>query len=437
MDIKVSIILPSLNVVDYIRECLDSVLAQTLREIEILCVDAGSIDGTLEILQKYEKIDPRIQIIQCEVKSYGKQVNEGILKAKGKYIAIVDTDDFIATEMYDKLYNLAEVYSLDYVKADYDAFAVLKNGGRVWRTNKTLPVDPGMYGRVLVPRHYFSIFKDYNIWKGIYLKDFLIKHHIELNESSGAAYQDIGFVQQTLCLAQRAMYIDESFYRYRLNREGASTKKNEVVQFVYQEFTRLLDGEVFPKNMDRQVWKSVFYRLSMCFGCEYDKVLRIQDYQTNSVFLSQYYEWFKQRMQEAMAEGVFEFSVLEKSCKFELRLLLKSADSYADYKCIRDSVEREPIEQLTAKIQNRPIVIFGCGKYGKELCVALDAQGVEIVAFYDNNEKLWGTEFGGIKIQKPEKQDNEDIVYLVAVKKYGEEIRKQLETLGISCIVQV
>jgi glycosyltransferase involved in cell wall biosynthesis len=90
---KVSVILPSLNVVEYIEECLFSVINQTLKEIEIICVDAGSTDGTLDIIRKYQNLDTRIHLIQSEIKSYGKQMNMGVSAAKGEYVGIVETDD--------------------------------------------------------------------------------------------------------------------------------------------------------------------------------------------------------------------------------------------------------------------------------------------------------------------------------------------------------
>ena len=81
---KVSIIMPSLNVGSYIRECIESVLAQTLSDIEVLCVDAGSTDGTLEILEKYAKKDSRVRVIHSDRKSYGYQMNLGIQEANSE-----------------------------------------------------------------------------------------------------------------------------------------------------------------------------------------------------------------------------------------------------------------------------------------------------------------------------------------------------------------
>ena len=92
---KISVIMPSLNVGDYMEQCLSSVLNQSLKEIEVICVDAGSTDQTLDIIKKHQKNDKRIKIINSDKKSYGHQVNIGLKEASGIYISIVETDDYI------------------------------------------------------------------------------------------------------------------------------------------------------------------------------------------------------------------------------------------------------------------------------------------------------------------------------------------------------
>ena len=89
----VSVLMPSLNVAPYIRQCMESVIGQTLQEIEILCIDAGSADGTAEVLREYAGKDPRVTLLHSDVKSYGHQINMGLENATGEYIGIVETDD--------------------------------------------------------------------------------------------------------------------------------------------------------------------------------------------------------------------------------------------------------------------------------------------------------------------------------------------------------
>ena len=119
-DLQITVIIPSLNRVDSIRECLSSVMVQTLEQMEILCIDAGSTDGTLEILEECALQDKRIEVVQTERKSYGYQVNLGIRLAKGMYIGIVETDDSVDISMYQSLYEQAEKNAWpDFVKSGF------------------------------------------------------------------------------------------------------------------------------------------------------------------------------------------------------------------------------------------------------------------------------------------------------------------------------
>ena len=99
---KVSIIIPTYNVENYLRECMDSVTRQTLKDIEIICINDGSTDGSLEILKEYADKDPRIVLVDKENEGYGVGMNIGLDKASGEYIGIVEPDDFVPLNMYDK-----------------------------------------------------------------------------------------------------------------------------------------------------------------------------------------------------------------------------------------------------------------------------------------------------------------------------------------------
>ena len=124
--INVSIILPSKNVVNCIKECLNSVRNQTLSNIEIICVDAFSTDGTRDVLVQSAKEDRRIHIIDDSIGSTGYAFNIALKIASGKYIGIVETDDYVESNMFEVLYSAAEEFDLDYVKADFNAFMDIK-----------------------------------------------------------------------------------------------------------------------------------------------------------------------------------------------------------------------------------------------------------------------------------------------------------------------
>ena len=154
--IKVSVILPSLNVANYIRECIESTLKQTLREIEIICVDAGSEDGTRQILQEYVQKDNRVLVIDSNIKSYGAQVNMGIQAAKGEYVAILETDDYVLNDMYEKLYDAARKYKLEYVMADYISFFDDIDGSRKLFKLQPLSDTPEPYYEIFPAESYAS-----------------------------------------------------------------------------------------------------------------------------------------------------------------------------------------------------------------------------------------------------------------------------------------
>ncbi len=143
-------VLPSLNVASYIRECLESVTRQTLKDIEIICVDSGSTDGTLEVIREFEAKDPRVKVIVSDKKSYGRQMNLGFDAATGEYLGIVETDDWVVPNMYEKLYKIAKRNQLDFVKADFYRFTVNPDGS-LDKTYNQLARDKSYYGRVLVP----------------------------------------------------------------------------------------------------------------------------------------------------------------------------------------------------------------------------------------------------------------------------------------------
>lgn len=121
-DTSVSVVVPVLNTREYVRECLESIKNQTLKEIEVLCVDGGSTDGTLEIVEEYMKKDRRFRLITDTKGSYGAQVNRGMELATGDYVAIAEPDDYVAEDMYQSLYQEAVQTGADIVRSDYCRF---------------------------------------------------------------------------------------------------------------------------------------------------------------------------------------------------------------------------------------------------------------------------------------------------------------------------
>lgn len=108
INVKVSILIPIYNVEEYLVACLSSVVNQKLKEIEIICINDGSTDKSLNIIQKFMQIDNRIKLINKQNSGYGDSMNFGLKAAQGEYIGIIESDDIAKKNMFKELYNIAK-----------------------------------------------------------------------------------------------------------------------------------------------------------------------------------------------------------------------------------------------------------------------------------------------------------------------------------------
>ncbi len=233
---KVSVVVPVYNVEQYLCQCLDSIRAQTMEDIEIICINDGSTDASGEIADRYAGMDERIKVFHKENAGYGAAMNTGIRVAAGEYIGIVESDDRISPDMYAVLYNAARDNHLDFVKSDaYYWFEQLNYQKRTHE--KSLDA---MYNQILGENER-NLFFDFlmNIWTGLYKKEFLNQNAIFFNESPGASYQDNGFWMQTCFYAERAMWLNEAFYYYRQDNPDASVKSLSKMMAMTEEYEYL------------------------------------------------------------------------------------------------------------------------------------------------------------------------------------------------------
>ncbi len=233
-NIKVSIVIPVCNVEKYLRECLDSVIVQTLKEIEIICVNDGSTDKSLQILEKYAKKDRRIKIISKENSGYGNTMNVGMDAAKGEYVGIVESDDYVLPNMFERLYETAVLYKAQAVKSDY--FIFLTKGKRVNAEYQWVcPLE--YYNRTLNARNCPEIYTFTMMnWTGIYKRDFIIENNIRHNETPGASFQDNGFWYQVISTMEKIVFINEAFYYYRQDNPNSSINSKKKVFCICDEY---------------------------------------------------------------------------------------------------------------------------------------------------------------------------------------------------------
>ena len=238
---KVSIIVPTYNVEPYLVECMESIVNQTLEDIEIICINDGSTDGSLAILQSYAEKDGRIIVVDKENGGYGMGMNIGLDRASGEYIGIVEPDDFVPINMFGDLYKKAKENDLDFIKADFYRFERAENGDMVLTYNH-LDRTNGYYNKVFDPSHTPETIRFImNTWCGIYRRDFLEKFKIRHNETPGASFQDNGFWFQTFAFAKRAMIIDKPYYMNRRDNPNSSVKNMQKIYCINVEYDHIRD----------------------------------------------------------------------------------------------------------------------------------------------------------------------------------------------------
>ncbi len=255
--IKVSVLMPSLNVEPYIRQCLESVAGQTMAEIEMICIDAGSTDGTAEILEEYANKDTRITVIHSDKRSYGYQINLGIAAARGEYIGIVETDDYISPEMYEELYQAAvKAENPDVVKSGYFDIKQTKHGGSI---SVKLPIRAKTGEVFPITKQYYLLWGHPSVWACIYRRAFLNEKSIRMMEVPGAGWVDNPFLFRTMCEADRICWVNKPFYYYRdMNPNSSSILKNCAIPIDRINDIKDYLDEKFPD--DRKMEQALFQR---------------------------------------------------------------------------------------------------------------------------------------------------------------------------------
>lgn len=217
---KVSVIIPVYNAEKYLKECLDSIINQTLKEIEIICVDDGSTDNSLEILKEYEKKDERVKIIQQKNQFAGVARNNGLKVATGDWVTFIDSDDFCELTALENLYKIAEENELDFIKCSSKCFneALQQYENIDWYTNKKAE---NLFNKVTCFDEYPDIL--YGIcdtpWSGLYKMSFVKENNIYFPNFQ--CVHDRSFFLKCLLTAKRILITDIYFVHHRVEREGS------------------------------------------------------------------------------------------------------------------------------------------------------------------------------------------------------------------------
>lgn len=221
-NIKISIIMPVYNVEKYLRKCFDSVLASTLKEIEIIAVDDGSKDSSGMIIDEYAAKDSRIIPVHKENGGYGKAINTGLNIARGEYVAILETDDWVNPTTYELLYSKAKYYNANCLKGNFN-YCPEKDVYNKHKFIATLPLEKPF----TLKEHPEILLIAPSIWSAIYKREFLKENNIKLTEKV-TPYEDFPFACEVYSKIDKIILIDEPVYNYRCEQnQGSSTIRSD------------------------------------------------------------------------------------------------------------------------------------------------------------------------------------------------------------------
>lgn len=422
-DIKVSVLIYVLNDHIHIEKCVRSVMSQSMRELEILLIDGGSTDGTLEIMQELQKKDRRIRLFQSEA-GVGRQFNTGLDAAVGKYIGICESDDYLLPDMYEKQYAAAEQYQVDVLKADVLRFC--EKDKKEYRFPFSLSTDRTLYDTPLNPqedRRFLKLGVN-GFWSGLYRREFLLENNLRMNETGGASYQDITFSFLTELYAERAYIMSEAFYCYRMDNPNSSVNSPKKISLLKVEY-QLLKKQL-QKRDKWELYKEIYWKWRT------DGYFWFYDNLSEEMKI-EYLPLLCQEIREEMAGE--SYSGTELSAK-EWALCEAGQHSFEELKRFMkadDAVWEQTQQKIEALKPDTDKVIFGMGNMGFLVNCFLEQGGMSFVAGIDNASWKWNQKINGILVLSPEEgvQRFPDAVYIIANAAHEHGMKAQLEGMGV------
>lgn len=228
--LKVSIIVPIYNVEKYLRQCVDSLLNQTLREIEVILVDDGSPDGCPSICEEYKKKDARVKVVHKQNGGLSDARNAGMKLVEGEYVAFIDSDDYVDLHMFEKLYAEANKRNLDVCYCDYN----FDYDGTTRPANKQkedLFVDGKDETKAFLldmvgplPSYPSDVKYLVSVWHGIYKTSIIRDNHIIYESERLYPSEDLLFHIDFLSRCERVGYLKDAMYYWRFNPTSLSRK---------------------------------------------------------------------------------------------------------------------------------------------------------------------------------------------------------------------
>ena len=311
---KVSIVVPIYGVEKYLNQCVDSILAQTLKEIEVVLVDDGSKDRCPQIVDEYAQKDSRVVAVHQPNGGYGRAVNHGIEVATGEYIGIIESDDWIEPTMYEKMYNNAKKNNTDITKCmfyKYNSLLKKRYQNVVWKAPyQDLSKAPN--GAFKLEDWPLIVAFHASIWANLYRADFIKTQKVI--ETRSASYQDFPFMIEAMCRANRISVVKEPLVHYRMEEGQNSSTIRRDERLILMPKQCIVGKEILKKYGKYEALKEEFYyhAFQACVGFYHTIYLRHK---------KEFFKVFNELLAELATDPNFKYKYFTNDRKYECYLI--------------------------------------------------------------------------------------------------------------------
>lgn len=278
-NIKISIIIPVFNVEDYLEECMNSIINQSLKEIEIILIDDGSNDSSPEICDRYCKKDKRIVVIHIQNSGNVAARREGLKIAQGEYIGFVDSDDWIDKTMFEELYHTAVTSRADIITSGF----IVEDSDNFILQQDAFPC--GYYDKQSLYETVYSNMFDYknsglfgiqtSLWSKLFKKSIIFDIFMEVDKRIFYA-EDAAIVFTSLLKANSIYIADKCYYHYRKRQNSICTTRNIKIfesniwfyEYMRQKLQEYNVSDLLAEQFNRFLVRLNNYAMKMCYGLD-------------------------------------------------------------------------------------------------------------------------------------------------------------------------
>jgi len=276
--LKISVIIPVYNVEKYLPECLDSIIKQTFKDIEIICIDDGSTDGSLNILNEYASKDARFIILNQGNQGVSAARNNGLDIATGKYVAFIDSDDYlISNDYFENLYNACEKYN-----ADISVASIIR--GNEKKSEYILKIEKEEVATDYVEKLNLCALPDLNhVWNKLYKRKSLINSGVKFPE--GMIYEDVCVTHKYLYYMTKLVSVPDIVYFYRKLNGSLITVNSTKTKCDFKKAEASMFKFFLDKNIDINLLESRTKKYKL-FGITFFKTITRNKKRKNILFNS-------------------------------------------------------------------------------------------------------------------------------------------------------